>query len=474
MLDQAMREFLSGTQKPHLRTYAREMLRERLALLPPPTRIEDQFLRIDLAYSTPLPHLGMYRVLARAIPPYARILIQEGRRDEAGQVLDAWYPFARHMADDADSLIRLLVVHAIIGVVDEKVPAVYEDLGRPEDAERTRRWAARLREPVLEYVETARGERPREASALGRELEASESALERSASTLAGLLLPILPVSEADLAPGRHLEHALLEQVALAAVLALMLLMMLGALVTTIRWRWARGASSAPLLLLPSWQETVRILGFGVLLPLLVFYIYTRWSGLAGREYSLSYLVARFVLELCLLAATISFVTISKATRYIRERCLPLGVPVPGGSGRHRWLAHWIVLGLLWAVCLALREHGTAEWAGVIIGGPGSLFLLLCAVIVMMRRLGASREHGLFRGTAARSLVPVFAAAAILIGILGHVYLTRQEAALVRRDTIIAPDDEFLATAAEADLVRRLKGGLMQAFEEIEAERQAR
>ena len=161
------------------------------------------------------------------------------------------------------------------------------------------------------------------------------------------------------------------------------------------------------------------------------------------------------------------------AAGYVRERCRTLGITVPERAGR-RWLPHWITLGILWRACLALRHKLPALLAVIAVGVPAVVFVPSYAVIVMVRRLRAAREYGLFHGTVARSLIPVFAAAAILIGGVAHPYLTNLEAALVRRDPILTLDEELLINKPEADFVRKLKTEIGEAIDEVKAERRGR
>ena len=273
--------------------------------------------------------------------------------------------------------------------------------------------------------------------------------------------------------PGRHLDHVLLEQAVLPFVMAAILLAMLGALMVAERRRAARGAASAPILLLPSWKTMGRILGFGVLLPLGAFYLYARWSGVAGREYSVRYLWPRFVLELVLLVATILAVVVSTATRVVRERCRCLGVRVPSRAARSRRLALWIALGLLWVMCLALRGPAV-KWPALaaILLVPGFLFgYSLCH---FMKLLFGPEEYGLFHGTVARSFIPIFAATAILLAAAAQPHLARREATLAREDPFLSasPETRGYSSQAVAEAVWRLRSEIQGAMREFEAGRE--
>ncbi len=257
----------------------------------------------------------------------------------------------------------------------------------------------------------------------------------------------------------------------LRLVVELLVLLFLGALIASKRWRTAPEASPPPILLLPSWRTAARILGLGVLLPLLAFYVYARLSGLAGREYSVYHLWPRFLLEIVLLTVTILAATISAAGRAIRERCGSLGVPVPGRTGRDYRAVLWTALGALWAMCLALRGEYAATPAAI-----GATLVIAFAigygVALFVRLRFGSERHVLYYGTLARSLVPVFAAAAILVAAVAHPYLARSEAGLVQADPFMAVEPGTFSEI-EADVFRKLKAEIKEAILEVDSEMEA-
>jgi len=467
LLDRAMAEILKAASKPHLRTYANEMARERLSLLPPARRIEDQYLRISLLADRTVTDPCLHHYVARAIPHCAELLASEGRSAEARRLLATWYPLIKHVAGRASLIdyMDLAMARCILYTVETEYGRVYEKLGDHEEAERTRARAKRLAKSVDTDVDTV------------KPLRGTEKEMVRESGSAYAQLVHsrFHRLDRAELAPGRQLEHALLEWAALSFMLALLVLWMLGAFVTALRWRWAQGGPGAPLLLLSSWGQVARNLGLGVVLPIVVFYAYTRWSGIAGREYSISYLAARFLLELCVLIATISSLTYSMACEAIRERCRSLAIPAPEGLARRSRIAYWTVLGVLWASCLALRGWTPATVAAYAVAGICGLVVLSYPAIKLKRLLSERKEYGRFHGTLARSMIPVFAAAAILIGAIAHPYLTRLESVLVQRDPILNLDEELLAIRPEADLVRRLrteiKAAILEVDSEIEAEK---
>jgi len=456
LLGRAMAKVLEGAEKPYLRTYSKEMLCERLRALPPARRLEDQIGRVAWAAGTLLPDCARHRHLAKLIPHCAALLASEGKAAEAEALLGAWEPLGVKMGEDAFTLVEILVAGAVIQAGSEASATELEKLGRGERAAAMRARAKQLAAPL-------------EAWKAGRKTfdHDQERRLIQEAGVLDGMLVPAIgadTLKEIDLDRGRTLEQTVVEDLGVTVCVLMLLAVALGGLVAALRWRWARGVPAAPLLVLPGWRTSVRILALGTIVPLGVFYVYTRWSGLAGREYSLGFLGHRFGLELCLLATTIVGLTVAMTTSAVRRRCDELGLEVPP---RSRWAPPlWGALAVLWVLCLVQRGqiplgHNLGAMAYLWVGG---MLVVLLPVMVVARWLTGRREHGLYLGTIARSVIPALAAAAILVGGLAHPYLGEAEARLVAQETTLSGRDDLVGfTRVEALLVDRLKRQLAEA-----------
>jgi len=475
LLDRAMAEYVKACRMPRLRTYTRNMLSLRLGLLPPEKRIEDRLLRAEMAAGVLYPDLYRHRQFARIVPHYSRLLIAEGRKDEARKILDSWFAHASLFAKDSWSLIDLLVLNAVLSVVEEKYSDVYRDLGDAEAAEETRRLAGRIRAPVNAYREGVQSES--DDPARDAMMKESQRLLRRSGGVYVSVVMPalgdeMLRISPDALAPGAQLEHTLLEQAGLVLILALVLLAMFGALLVTLRWRLFMGADRRPLLVLPSWQDAARIFGLGVVAPLAGFLVYTRWTGLAGREFSLTYLLPRFAIEIVLLVGTIIFLTLSLGSAFVRRRWLVLGEEAPPPA-RGRRIGITTALAVLWVAWLFVRGEKGAVIVGSVETTVLGLVLLVIVVVGVMRLFfGRDKRRGRFYGSAARSLLPILGGAAVLIAALAYPYLGTRERDLLRQDRLMSidPDDPALCRI-ERDLARRMTVETLRAVAEVEAER---
>jgi hypothetical protein len=474
LLDRAMAEYVKACRMPRLDTYTRKMLSRRLKLLPPEAGVEDRILRQSMAGSVLLPDLARHRLLARVVPRYAELLVAEGRNDEAREVLDSWFGQVSLLAGDSWTLIELLVLNAVLGMVREGHAEIYRELGDGDAAEKTSRLVRRIEAPLKAYRETVNPESA--GAATDAEREEFKRRLRRSGGLLVQILMPALGDAWRSLdpdafAPGAQLEHTLLEEAGLVIALALVLLAMLVALLVAIRWRASLGPESRPLLVLPSWQDTARILGLGVIVPLACFLVYTRWSGLAGREFALTYLPLRFAMEVVLLVVTIMYLTVSLGSAFVRRRLLDMGEEAPA-EARTRRIVSGAGLASLWAAWIFVRGEASAMAVGIVEMNVVGLALIAVLVVGAMRLfLSRNRRHGRFYGSAARSLLPILAAAAVLIALLAYPYLRARERDLLRRDELMAVDpDDPSFTRLERDLVRRLRGEVRQAVEEAKTE----
>jgi len=136
--------------------------------------------------------------------------------------------------------------------------------------------------------------------------------------------------------------------------------------------------------------------------------------------------------------------------------------------GRIAWAA-----GILMPDCKLQRTVARIASRSVTLPAFGVVMgvLLLGGLVLAVRYVFGRREHGLYRGTVARSLIPVFAAAAIAIGVLAHPVLRASEVRLLRADSSLSASTGPISfTRAEALLVERLKAQVTQAARDLDSD----
>ena len=96
---------------------------------------------------------------------------------------------------------------------------------------------------------------------------------------------------------------------------------------------------------------------------------------------------------------------------------------------------------------------------GLIVGGVG--------IVVFIKGCMSRNTYGLYYGTLARSLMPVYACAVILIGVIGLPWLQKEESALLKQDPLFDSNPHGF-TVLEGNLTKRLQSELAAAMKAAE------
>lgn len=452
-------ELRKGFAKPYFHGYQTALLRKRLAVLPSPRLFEDYLLRTQISNSVQFREFAEIRNLARKIPGCARLLIAEGRRDEAMALLQSWRPFSRQLTDDADSLIHLLVAHAVINIMTHDAGESYLQLGRSDLAQQTTADAQR----IMQAVNTLRVQR-------------KNPAVDAYYRKYGSMLLATygnqgeqLPTRE-ELAPSRILEYTLLEEGMSLLLIGILLLGMITSLLESIHWYYGvREARGAAMLLVPPAPVFARIFGLGIVLPLLVYTIYTHIPVISGRDIALGNMFPRYFIEDFLLLLVLGFLPLELAKRYITRRCRMLGVPVPEKviSARHLrgHTAIWLVGLAAWLVSMLFLLHrqsqGNVTWPSMLL----IIFLGFVAFnIFLYLEIQARKAYRLYYGSLTRTLAPLTALTIILIALLTQPYLLHREISSLRQDRVLMPHAGEIVCPLERRTVTDIRTQMLQAM----------
>ena len=460
LLAAAVTELNKAADKPHYRRYLDEILNQRLDLFPETRRLEDRVAKLAYLAGTVLPELGPIKGLFKAIPHYVES--NDLTEAEARQLLDAWQGFVQKAVPDAWSLIDVLVLNAIISNAGEKTVEVYETKGLPDAATQTRLLAKKLGEPVERWKAAQKSQEAK---------DNLDRLLRQKGGILASMMLPSLgePITEEMLRPGRQVERVTFEQFYLSHVLLILVGLMIGGWILCKICQKAGNGRSAPLLLLPPWRVALGILGLGILMPMFLYFAYTRWSGLSSYENS--FRDFRVFLELALLTVTYLATSAELAAAYIRKRCQTLDLPTPKPANPSWRKLFWWGLGVAWLFCAGTRQlfgHQEAFETFLVFFGIG-ICLMFCGacVAIFIKGWKARRTHGLYYGTLARSLMPVYACAVIFLGSVCLPWLQKQESVLLRQDTLFASHPQGF-TVIEGQLTQRLTTELADALKDAQ------
>ncbi len=459
-LDEAMALFLEGTRKPSMRRYSGEMLSLRFEAMGPPRRLLHLVQRTAVAASVLLPDLMKQRRLARASALYAELLISEGRADEAVPFLAAWYPLTAHLARDSFTLIDVLVVNAMAKEAAERLPPIHESLGRNTDAIRTASQAGAIAKPVSTWRE--RREEETEAD------QAGEKALRERGGVLVQLLMPALGIwpDEPAYDPSRRLEYTAATLGLLAGLCLALIAGMFLCLGIAMRWRFGvHGVSPQPLLFLPRLGALCRILLLGVLLPIAVFYVVTRWLPFSGHNYSVAYGGHKLIAEGSLIVTAILVFPVILTARAVRRQCEASGIPTRRWYADYLTWPFWVagaMLVLVW-FCPPSSDERLRVFAGAAAGALG-MILLIGALLTVAQGVAGQGKHARFHAVTFGTLMPVLALVIILTGVIARPYLVASEARYLAADTLLNDPIRPGFSRVESDLVERLRGEILVAI----------
>ncbi len=458
----------TALRQPHCRLYLREVLHDQYRRLPAPRLTEDYLRQVEIADAI-TGHLAQYTctpALAGLIPDYATRLIAAGEPAQAERVLRNWRRLPAQLVAGATGEAELRLAGVILDQCGPRVADLFDRLGRYDDARRARADTRRYRMLFAPLIHPPD----------------DRTAAKRYGGVLASTLTPAYGRREIDAEeyiPARLLAYTLFEQCAVDILLVLLTVLIIGTLGVLWRYLWRlRRSAVMPLLLLPTWHTGLRIAFLGLLLPLAVFYLYSHWSGLAGREHSFesdAVMWLRLTIEHSLLGAALIGLPTAMIVQRVWARCRFLGIAVPSGL-TERMLFRQVFgmatlpiafVGILSIGGIALVMH--AYWLA------GLIFLLIVVLAVWAERRNAAQQPAqddcvLYRGTIARSLLPIYAVAILLIAAATQPYLLHSEMTYLRQDRVMFPHQQASGlTPAQLPLVRKLKVSLERALDDSRA-----
>ncbi|MEI7817748.1 MAG: hypothetical protein WCI45_11230, partial [Desulfuromonadales bacterium] len=464
-LDEAMAFLKAGLAKPEFRRYAREMAAERLVILGEPTSLLQELGEVAMLAGILLPDLSHLRNLERTSLFYGELLAKEGKRNEADIFLNAHRRLVPQINGDAFTLIDVLVVGAIAWSAAERLPEIYEKLGDSVAAVKAKEETVALATPVKQWKEKINSTAKTPAG------QAFEKNLRRHGGILTGMLMPALgeyPTSE-ELAPSRQLEYVVAEGLGLGVLSLGLMAMMMTLAIMAIYYRWTRGGGVGSLLLLPSGSEILRILGGGVIFPMLIYYVITRWLPWTGRDFSLIYCSPQFIAQYLAVICAILMGTIMLADNCVRRRCRELLLPVAPPT-RELYIIGWITVGIFLMLAILPQswldpDRNYVKIILLFLAGGLPLLVLTGIVHYVFLELRYGRKCAAYYGSLARTMIPVTAMVLIIVNVSSRPYLLMVERQLLAKDTIMRVDSKGGFTAIESRVTQRLKCEIQKAAE---------
>jgi hypothetical protein len=370
--------------------------------------------------------------------------------------------------EDAFTLDDMKVVAAIASIAKANVASLYEKAGMIGEAEACRRFAAHIQAKTKASVVPA-------GSVETKEIEQFGSVLARLATVPTGHV-----ASGTILKEGRWAEFAVIEQAGVLIMIMALTVALAGSWVVAARWGGVRRklqvktsaaetpANDNPVWLLFSRRQTMYLLAAALGVPMAIYYAYSRWTPIAGREFSPGYIPIRFMLEMLLMAVTVLGCYSLLGGKSIRKRCSELNIPAPAQIGRRYTIAFWCLVVLSWGLCLTIRQKPARPIHRYV---PAVLCMIVFVLLLarqgylFVRALLASKTYGRFYGTAARSAVIFCGLAILVLSLVVYPALTRQEGRFLERQRRFAVNAggnlanvEFAHVVAMKNAVACLRG----------------
>ena len=438
-----LEEFRRGLGTPQFTSHALDILRLRLAGLPAPTRLIQYLARLDIAFSTPLPYLGDYRHLTEALLGRAMDLAEQGQGAQAIRLAREVELMGDTTGGRSDTfVIQLLVGARIRSMAIGHAELIYGELGQADKAADARR---RQQEDAELYRHVWAGKEP------GPEEMAGMGLLE-------SITRPVLPGYDASmLRPIRTAEWFLAAQAGLLVLLAALLAGSLVLAVVAGLELWLLPRERRPVLLFVGWRRLGRICVLAVVVPVAVYGLYALAAAEWGPTAGLTGALLRVGLELALLAVVVFVLLAWLSGSAIRQRAAELGLDAPGPATWRQWAwpAGLMVLGAALPLIIivgwwtgAFRTY-KLEGISKDVGGILYSAAIACTVVpwgiawaLWSPAPGGSFKR--FRQSVRRSMVPILAAAVVVVGIgLGGLLAAGEGLAISRMGRGLPMPDEI-------------------------------
>lgn len=350
-----------------------------------------------------------------------------GDVDGFRQIISDWNILTKAMAEDGVNMVDQLVAKATFNSPSANFRDAAMKLGLKTEAERF----TSINDTFAEAYESKKRE---------IRVRHSPAPFVSHGSLMAGLSLPVVssqvksppPVTEADLKPGRLADHELFERA--CSIAAWILLGSAAGLAGLHRFR--HGALNhrlaARLSLLAAPIDWILLISGGILLPLLCYFLVTRFTPLSFRDWSLrwtvfmvpSLQVGAFVTSMLVLPVVIARWRLGKRAGFI------------GLQSKRMWLAAFAGICSLIAIPLVgLGHHMRHEWFLIPISLPIA-FPLVWLLVGLFKAVFGYNEEAFRNEILARWIQPVWVTG-MLVMALSAPLLYKSEQYWIQRDKLM-------------------------------------
>ncbi len=396
-----------GHAAGYFRRYAMDMADVQLEVLGPVRRIEDQLDRYKQVALRPTLDSVVLSGLISASAEYGRLLCEAGRLDRAREVMGGWQDLIVAYSRDVVMLDDVSVLKVLSRRAQADLLPVYNDFELFDDASLLNEQTALIGalsfdvfQPPSDYIARFGGE------------------IESRGTLFSMLLAPMVSKTPYPgiLEHGRQAEHMFVRQLGVVIVLGVLMVLMVVGIISALRWRGFVRRSSVPNLLLPTLGQFGVWFGLGVVMPLLVAWGYAQ-SRFSSGEFSVLFVRERLVFELALFCSVVVLAVVWVSDWGIRRRCRELRIEVPAeGLSRFAGVVAVTLLALVGGGLILSSPDGVIA-SLYYLGSWLAVGVLGCWVLVrLFRSLVASSRWGAYYSAAARTTIPLYAVAIMVLG----------------------------------------------------------
>jgi hypothetical protein len=407
--EKALQEVYKGLRKPYCNTRSADAVELKLSLGEAPSTLAEDLTNLATTAASLMPRLSLMRGIGRRLPPYASLLLSEGDKEGAAQLLQVMERPGIQMGPDAQTVIELFVAEAMLRVTGGQAPVVYETLGMPAEAVEARLRFEKENELWNSLYANQR----------------SEEAAFRDAQKYYGVfyigVAPGVPGMDHSILgrPYALLEHAVVEEITLGFLLAALIVtaLILGAATCWNLWKHRRDGDK-PKVFFVGWRRLGWIVLASLCIPVGLYLAYTRLMPFSSMAYGIHYAFGPFVLELSALLVLISFTLMATSYRAIRQRCQDAGMEVPADDFFMPFRRPAVVVGtfllggFVVLVIVTTKQGGLSRNVGLAVVSSA---ITVGAVFYLRHQLSLLRRGYGSRGPSLGALLRVVAAIACTI-----------------------------------------------------------
>lgn len=387
-LDQGMKELAIGLQLP-FQSHRGPLLRAQLNAMPVMRNYDDHMKELTLFGEIVFPEYARLRHLARVNGFYLSLLLSEGKRVEAEPFLYTGEHLVVQISNDPPlTLIGQLVALAIGYICERNDAYVCHSFGLTREAAMIKAHQALLIGKVREWQKQGRLLQQEEMNTL----------IAEHAGMMPAMLLPVYGsqpaglITKKSLAPSRLLEYVVVEGgvASLLSLFAFMLLLFAG--LKYWRWRLVTGGAVPPALeMYLSSMDWWRIIGVGLLAPLVLYLCYLAFPAISWRDHGMCVAVVPFNMGIMFFVLWTLMVPTTVAADILWKRSIAAGLTTEVHLSDTRFMrvvislysAGWSILALpllafpiSWGVLSLLLAHPPIH--------NMVLLLLMCLGVILL------------------------------------------------------------------------------------------